>query len=206
VFILAAGGLASGQAAASRALGWIPDLDRLPDEGDDVIASEDIIEWAGPDGIARAKPEAVSKWDISDEEKEVLLHVGLPRQVGSFFEASIQEQEEPAVTSKTHGALYRIGWDLGAHIAVGRGFSGVFAIYPDGELPVFVNNTLVHLAIFLHETGKTCGDRTWMSEEDWVIAVANLKARLLEVDPPALPSDLQSWWSLVFEQIEEGLL
>jgi SUKH-4 immunity protein len=168
-------------------------------------ASEDITEWAGRDGIITAKPELVGNWSITDAEKEILLRVGLPKRVEPFFEASIQEQEQPVVSSRSHGALYKIGWDLGNDIAVGGESAGVFAVDPAGNEPdIFVNSTLVGLVSFLHETGKVRRDFSSMSKEAIDAAIADLRAKLQGIDPPALP-DFGSWWSLVFEQMEAGL-
>jgi hypothetical protein len=171
-----------------------------------MLASEDIIEWAGPDGIIKAGPELVSNWAITDAEKEILLRVGLPKRVEPFFEATIQEQEQPAITSSAHGALYKIGWDLGNDIAAASGSAGVFAVDPTGNEPdIFVNSTLVELASFLHESGKVRSVFSTMSDEEIDTAIADLKEKLWDIDPPAFP-DSGSWWLLVFEQMEAGLL
>jgi hypothetical protein len=171
-----------------------------------MLASEDIIEWAGQDGIVRARPELVNHWAITDAEKEILLRVGLPKKVAPFFEASIQEQVEPAVITKSHGAMYKIGWDLGNDIAVASDSGGIFAVDPTGDEPeIFVNSTLVQLASFLHESGKARHGFSAMSEAEIDTAIADLKERLWDIDPPAFP-DSGSWWTLIFEQMEAGLL
>jgi hypothetical protein len=170
------------------------------------LVSADIMEWAGRDGIIKPKPEVVSKWAITDAEKDILLRVGLPRELTPFFEASVQRQVEPVVSSKSHGELYKVGWDLGNDIAVGSDSTGVWAIDPDGEPDLFINSTLTHLVIFLHAAGKARCDNSWENWADDGPAIANLRERLTEVDAPALPPDLNTWWSLVFEQMEEGLV
>jgi hypothetical protein len=92
-----------------------------------------------------------------------------------------------------------IGDDDGTEIRVLGGDGGVYSVDPQHRLPTrFMNSSVEHLSSFLelihsyHGRGKEeCDARMW--------------PELAALDPPAF-ADPENWWTLVHEQVQQGLL
>ncbi|WP_222722903.1 SUKH-4 family immunity protein [Actinomadura alba] len=168
-------------------------------------------EWLERTGLVYGDTDVVDRWDISAVERDVLLQNGLPRFVPPFFEATLQSETEPVMASKNHGMLYKIGWGLGNNIGIAQKGGGVYAA--DGgvytadseelEDDYFVNSSLGHFVKLIHRVGYHQAKVITSSEEDADRALALLRREVVEIDPPAF---VEGWWSLVFEQMEHGLM
>lgn len=171
-----------------------------------MLSTDDIIEWAGLEGVVQGRAEIVAQWEIPADDRRVLTEVGIPRQVQPFFEAAFQPEAEPILRSAELGGLYKVGWDLGRDIGIATGARGVYAIDPDEpEDDAFVNSSAVRLAEFLHHAGRVRGEFPRMSDAEIDDAVARLKSNLEALDNAAF-AEPGHWWALVFEQMEAGLL
>jgi pimeloyl-ACP methyl ester carboxylesterase len=145
----------------------------------------------------RIPEEILNQWEISDADRADLA--GLPKAVQPFFHLDPQSQTRPTM----RGGYYRIANDLGREIGVGRG--GVVAADPLGEMPdCFVNSSIADLVEFLRETGSFQTGVAGMDEDEAAARVREIRERLRRRDPAAFAGD--TWWSLVFEQLESGQL
>ncbi|MEV4672350.1 SUKH-4 family immunity protein [Actinomadura geliboluensis] len=167
---------------------------------------ESCIGWVRPDGIAHGDAAVVARWAITNAEKEFFCKYGIPSTVDPFFEAAIQDSVEATLPSTSHGLLYQLGWDLGRYIGVAKGGVGVYAVNPQpGQQDVFVNSSLIHLVEFLYRVGKIRDQFSQMDDMEIDRSVAMLRVEIEEIDLAAF-ADEGNWWSLVFEQMEAGLL
>ncbi len=140
----------------------------------------------------------MQRWEITAADKAAL--VDLPDAVEPFFHADPQSEARPMM----RGGLYRVGNDLGRDIGVGIG--GVFAVDPLAELPdLFVNSSVADLVDFLRETGTLQAGVDGMDEDAAVAWVGEIRERLERRDPAAFAGN-RTWWLLVFDQLENGMM
>lgn len=100
-----------------------------------------------------------------------------------------------------------IGTDERTQIVVDQETGVVESIDPDGELPTrFVNSSIDHLASCI-EAFATYIEVVRETDDDSRIAEAceALRECLAAVDP-ASTAGPDNWWSLVLEQVDDGLL
>jgi hypothetical protein len=147
-----------------------------------------------------------SAWDIGAGDRAALVSIGLPARVEPFFEARIQTGDAPRIRRR-HGLaqLYAIGWDLGRDLGVAPSDDGVFAVDPLGELPdCFVNSSVADLAAFLDAVVEARPRFADLDDAQAERIVAETRVRLASHDARAF-SAADTWWSLVFEQLEIGM-
>jgi hypothetical protein len=147
-----------------------------------------------------------SGWDVGAEDRAALASIGLPARVEPFFEARIQTADAPRIRRR-HGlaALYAIGWDLGRDLGIAPNGDGVFAVDPLGELPdCFVNSSVADLVAFLDAVVEARRRFVGLDVVQAERIVAETRVRLASQDPRAF-STANTWWSLVFEQLEIGM-
>ena len=108
-------------------------------------------------------------------------------------------------SSETVGAYF--GTDSVCELQVDAISGTVRAFDPGGKLPTrFVNSTAKQLGAFIVAYGRYCADaRAARDEADTDTIVEGLRRTLVALDPAAT-ADPENWWSLVLEQVNDGLL
>ncbi|MGD1221707.1 SUKH-4 family immunity protein [Streptomyces krungchingensis] len=163
------------------------------------LTYEDLVDWAGGQGVTRAKVSEVGDWRIPDADKAVLTEVGIPHTVDTPLTPVCFQGPQPSLSTTDGRLLYRVAERqlsdlpddaLTSSWAVEPDTGRVYCVQPDGE-PWFANSSLVLWVQSLHHYGlrvDTCdlllnaGDH----EEDAVLAeLEELAAELEECDPPA---------------------
>lgn len=145
----------------------------------------------------RYPADVVAALPIPSSAKDVLTDVGLPRET-EFFTAADALQVTP-------DGQVRIGTDYGTDIlldADGR----VRSVSESGEYPErFVNSDLPafvrSLAIVIEKREEYAGESNDVLDEQ----VEVLAATLLDIDENVF-ADPENWWSVIFEQMRDGLL
>jgi hypothetical protein len=102
------------------------------------------------------------------------------------------------------GDYVLIGDDYGTQLCVHLTDGAVYSIDPESEYPTrFVNSGVHQLAKFI----QTYQSYAALSKTDaeLVPVAARMRAELASLDSAAF-SDSDNWWSLVLEQVEDGLL
>ena len=98
-----------------------------------------------------------------------------------------------------------IGSDCGTRLELVS--EAVFSVDPDGRLPRrFVNSSRAAFASSIEAHRAYCSaitDALSLAEEDH--AVESFAAALVDIDPAAL-AEPENWWSVVVEQLRDGLL
>ncbi|MDO0911300.1 SUKH-4 family immunity protein [Streptomyces sp. DT2A-34] len=197
----------------------------------DVALGRRLVEVFGRDGVLRHDADDVAESQLPGAAKSTLTWAGIPADLPLFFTAdrpdappagglfadvatNLRERRSPAGEEKIGALSYltRIGFDGVAVIAVqclpgtGQpdGLGAVWAVDPVTAAARYVN---VSVAAFARSLALLATARQRMQGLDPVTAgaeVAALQAQLAAVDASAL-GNVETWWSLVVEQMWHGL-
>jgi hypothetical protein len=157
----------------------------------------DVMRLFGEANIARFAADVVGSLPIPSSARNVLADAGVPEETEFFAAAEI-----PQAVS---GGYTQIGTDYGTNICVDSA-GQVHSIDASGEYPDrFVNSDLEaflrFLALVLAEREASEG----LSDEELDERVEVLADVLAGIDKEAF-EDPESWWSVIFEQMRDGLL
>ncbi|MFJ2444028.1 SUKH-4 family immunity protein [Streptomyces sp. NPDC087658] len=189
----------------------------LPPEG---IAQE-LMGAFGPQGICRFDQRAVSRQGVPELVARTLVWAGLPADFGPFFwaqqpqpvvptlaELAAQRQVRPAVDA---GSYLVMGSDFGRALCVQYGTAHIMAVPveagPGGQsAPAqFVNTGLPEFTRSLALLGRMWRLRYGLTPEQAGRWTVDFQAHLAALDPAALSSP-ENWWSVLLEQMWDGLL
>lgn len=132
-----------------------------------------------------------------------LGRVGLPRR-NSPLEMTFYDGEDLLTDLVVHGTRYWIiGDDYGTKISVDAN-EQVWSV-SEGSLPLrFVNTSLAQFVLFLGIYRYRPPALTPVTDEQAAGILTELRHEFGEADPLAL-ADIENWWSVILEQIEQGL-
>ncbi|MEV6022652.1 SUKH-4 family immunity protein [Streptomyces sp. NPDC052036] len=189
----------------------------IPPEG---IAQE-LAAAFGP-GIFRFEPAAVSRQGVPPIVAQLLMVAGLPLDMGPFFWAQSQPgrpmptlaelaQERGLPPASDAGSYLVLGSDFGKAICVQYGTANIVAVPveagPGGGPvpPQYVNTGLPEFVRCLALLGRMWRLRYGLNQEQAGRWTVDFQAQLAALDPAALGSP-DSWWSVLLEQMWDGLL
>ncbi|MYV52754.1 SUKH-4 family immunity protein, partial [Streptomyces sp. SID3212] len=195
----------------------IPPAPPIPPEG----VAQELLGAFGPQGICRFDQRAVSRQGVPDLVARTLVWAGLPADFGPFFwaqpahpvvptlaELAVQRQIQPAADA---GSYLVMGSDFGRAICVQYGTAHIMAVPvepgPGGQSvpPQFVNTGLPEFTRSLALLGRMWRLRYGLTPEQAGRWTVDFQAQLAALDPAALSSP-ESWWSVLLEQMWDGLL
>ncbi|MER5463142.1 SUKH-4 family immunity protein [Streptomyces sp. NPDC002668] len=195
----------------------LPPAPPIPPEG---IAQE-LVAAFGPQGICRFDQRAVSRQGVPEIVAATLVWAGLPGDFNPFFwaqpaqpvvptlaELAAQRQLQPAADA---GSYLVVGSDFGRAICVQYGTAHIVAVPveagPGGQpvAPQFVNSGLPEFVRCLALLGRMWRLRFNLNPEQAGRWTVDFQAQLAALDPAALASP-ESWWSVLLEQMWDGLL
>ncbi|MET9483387.1 SUKH-4 family immunity protein [Streptomyces sp. NPDC006638] len=195
----------------------IPPAPPIPPEG----VAQELLGAFGPQGICRFDQRAVSRQGVPDLVARTLVWAGLPADFGPFFwaqpahpvvptlaELAAQRQIQPAADA---GSYLVMGSDFGRAICVQYGTAHIMAVPvepgPGGQSvpPQFVNTGLPEFTRSLALLGRMWRLRYGLTPEQAGRWTVDFQAQLAALDPAALSSP-ESWWSVLLEQMWDGLL
>jgi hypothetical protein len=195
---------------------------RVPPVGLDVIGQE-LAGAFGPPGVFRFDQRAVSRQGVPDIVAQTLMWAGLPVDFGPFFWAQAQPGQpvptlaelaasrgvQPAADA---GSYLVMGNDFGRQLCVQYGTAHIVALpleaAPAGSPPVapqFVNSSLPEFARSLALLGRMWRLRIGLTPEQAGHWTVDFQAQLAAQDPAAIASP-DNWWSVLIEQMWDGLL
>ncbi|MGW5368916.1 SUKH-4 family immunity protein, partial [Streptomyces sp. NPDC004011] len=189
----------------------------IPPEG---IAQE-LAAVFGP-GVFRFEQQAVSRQGVPPIVAHTLVVAGLPVDLGPFFwaqaqpgrpvptlaELAVERGVRPAADA---GSYLVMGTDFGKALCVQYGTANIVAVPVEagpGGAPVppqFVNTGLPEFARCLALLGRMWRLRHGLNQEQAGRWTVDFQAQLAALDPAALGSP-ESWWSVLLEQMWDGLL
>ncbi|MFI2617827.1 SUKH-4 family immunity protein [Streptomyces sp. NPDC018584] len=195
----------------------MPPAPPIPPEG----VAQELAGAFGP-GIFRFDQRAVSRQGVPDIVAHTLVVAGLPVDFGPFFWAQAQPgrpvptlaelaQERGVQPASDAGSYLVMGSDFGRALCVQYGTAHIVAVPVEagpGGAPVppqFVNTGLPEFARCMALLGRMWRLRFGLNQEQagrWTVDFQN---QLAALDPAALASP-ESWWSVLLEQMWDGLL
>ncbi|WP_374195461.1 SUKH-4 family immunity protein [Streptomyces sp. ISL-87] len=176
----------------------------------------------GPQGVFRFDQRAVSRQGVPEIVAQTLVWAGLPTDFGPFFwaqavpgqpvptlaELAAQRQVQPASDA---GSYLVVGSDFGKALCVQYGTAHIVAVPVEagpGGAPVppqFVNSSLPQFARSLAMLGQMWRLRQHLTPEQAGRWTVDFQTNLAGLDSAALASP-ESWWSVLLEQMWDGLL
>ncbi|MEV5948843.1 SUKH-4 family immunity protein [Streptomyces sp. NPDC051993] len=199
-------------------LGPVQPVPPLPPEG----VAHELAGAFGPQGVFRFDQRAVSRQGVPEAVAVTLVWAGLPVDFGPFFwaqavpgqpvptlaELAQQRGVQPAADA---GSYLVMGSDFGRAICVQYGTANIVAVPveagPGGQSvpPQFVNSGLPEFVRSLALLGRMWRLRFGLNPEQAGRWTVDFQSQLAALDPAALASP-ESWWSVLLEQMWDGLL
>ncbi|WP_180685385.1 SUKH-4 family immunity protein [Streptomyces gossypiisoli] len=195
----------------------VPPAPPIPPEG----VAQELAGAFGP-GVFRFEQAAVSRQGVPPVVAHTLVVAGLPLDMGPFFWAQAQPgrpvptlaelaQERGVQPASDAGSYLVMGSDFGQAICVQYGTANIVAVPVEagpGGAPVppqFVNTGLPEFVRCLALLGRMWRLRFGLNQEQAGRWTVDFQAQLAALDPAALGSP-ESWWSVLLEQMWDGLL
>ncbi|WP_233416569.1 SUKH-4 family immunity protein, partial [Streptomyces sp. N35] len=192
-----------------------------PPIGPEGVAQE-LAGAFGPQGVFRFDQRAVSRQGVPEVVATTLVWAGLPVDFNPFFWAQAQPgrpvptlaemaQERGVQPASDAGSYLVMGSDFGRAICVQYGTAHIVAVPVEagpGGAPVppqFVNSGLPEFARCLAMLGRMWRLRYGLNQEQAGRWTVDFQAQLAALDPAALSSP-ETWWSVLLEQMWDGLL
>ncbi|MFC9890900.1 SUKH-4 family immunity protein [Streptomyces pilosus] len=212
--------VADGPARPAPVRAPIPPVPPVPPVPPEAIAQE-LAAAFGP-GVFRFEQAAVSRQGVPPVVAHTLVAAGLPMDMGPFFWAQAQPGrpvptlaelavERGVQAAPDAGSYLVMGSDFGKAICVQYGTANIVAVPveagPGGVSvpPQFVNTGLPEFARCLALLGRMWRLRFGLNQEQAGRWTVDFQAQLAALDPAALGSP-ESWWSVLLEQMWDGLL
>lgn len=213
--------VADGPARPAPVRAPLPQVPLQPAIPLDAIAQE-LAGAFGPQGVFRFEQRAVSRQGVPEIVAQTLMWSGLPVDFGPFFwaqavpgaplptlaELAAQRQVQPASDA---GSYLVVGSDFGKALCVQYGTAHIVAVPVEagpGGAPVppqFVNSSLPQFVRSLAMLGHMWRLRQHLTPEQAGRWTVDFQANLAGLDSAALASP-ENWWSVLLEQMWDGLL
>ncbi|MFF8781871.1 SUKH-4 family immunity protein [Streptomyces sp. NPDC015140] len=212
--------VADGPARPAPVRAPLPQVQPAPPVPPEAIGQE--LGGAFGPGVFRFEQAAVSRQGVPPVVAHTLVAAGLPMDMGPFFWAQAQPgrpvptlaelaAERGVQPASDAGSYLVVGSDFGRAICVQYGTAAIVAVPVEagpGGAPVppqFVNSGLPEFARSLALLGRMWRLRFGLNQEQAGRWTVDFQAQLAALDPAALGSP-ESWWSVLLEQMWDGLL
>ncbi|OKI84672.1 SUKH-4 family immunity protein [Streptomyces sp. CB02414] len=212
--------VADGPARPAPVRAPLPQVQPVPPVPPEAIGQE-LAGAFGP-GVFRFEQAAVSRQGVPPVVAHTLVAAGLPMDMGPFFWAQAQPgrpvptlaelaAERGVQPAPDAGSYLVVGSDFGRAICVQYGTAAIVAVPveagPGGAAvpPQFVNTGLPEFARCMALLGRMWRLRFGLNQEQAGRWTVDFQAQLAALDPAALGSP-ESWWSVLLEQMWDGLL
>ncbi|GGS82800.1 SUKH-4 family immunity protein [Streptomyces griseoviridis] len=212
--------VADGPARPAPVRAPLPAVQAAPPVPPEGIARE-LAAAFGP-GVFRFEQAAVDRQGVPPVVAHTLVVAGLPLDMGPFFWAQAQPGrpvptlaelavERGVRPASDAGSYLVVGSDFGKALCVQYGTANIVAVPVEagpGGAPVppqFVNTGLPEFARCLALLGRMWRLRFGLNQEQAGRWTVDFQAQLAALDAAALGSP-ESWWSVLLEQMWDGLL
>ncbi|CAM5532446.1 hypothetical protein STENM36S_04725 [Streptomyces tendae] len=212
--------VADGPARPAPVRAPLPQVQPVPPVPPEAVGQE-LAGAFGP-AVFRFEQAAVSRQGVPPVVAHTLVAAGLPMDMGPFFWAQAQPgrpvptlaelaAERGVQPASDAGSYLVVGSDFGRAICVQYGTAAIVAVPVEagpGGAPVppqFVNTGLPEFARCLALLGRMWRLRFGLNQEQAGRWTVDFQAQLAALDPAALGSP-ESWWSVLLEQMWDGLL
>lgn len=168
---------------------------------------DELTAWAGVENVTKADPSIVAGWQIPEDQKALLIDVGIPIVDQLIEYVSLQAEPEPALQTTSRGLLYRLTqnhhgnlvpglqWSFGVEPGTGT----VYYVLPEGE--AWFANSSIHLWLqSLHHYGLRVSQSDILSdpdgqEEEALAELGLLADELKKINPPAFDGYIGYIWA-----------
>ncbi|NLU70891.1 SUKH-4 family immunity protein, partial [Streptomyces sp. HNM0574] len=175
----------------------------------------------GPQGVFRFDQHAVSRQGVPDVVGQTLVWAGLPVDVHPFFWGQAQPgrpvptlaelaQERGVQPAADAGSYLVMGNDFGRQLCVQYGTAHIVAVPLEAAAggqptqPQFVNTGLPEFVRCMALLGRMWPLRYGLTQEQAGRWTVDFQLQLAALDPAALSSP-ENWWSVLLEQMWDGL-
>lgn len=182
---------------------------------------QELLQAYGPQGVFRFDQHAVSRQGVPDIVAQLLVWAGVPLEVTPFFRGQAQPgrpiptlaelaQEHGVQPAPDAGSYLVVGSDFGRHMCVQYGTAHIVALpleAPPGGTPApprFVNTGLPEFVRSLALLGRMWPLRYGLTHEQAGRWTVDFQLQLAALDQAALASP-ENWWSVLLEQMWDGL-
>ncbi|MFB6815995.1 SUKH-4 family immunity protein, partial [Streptomyces sp. NPDC056347] len=212
--------VADGPARPAPVRAPLPQMPPAPAVPPEVIA-EELLQSFGPQGILRFDQRAVSRQGVPEAVARTLVWAGLPADFGPFFWAQPGQpvvptlgelaQQRQVQAAPDAGSYLVMGSDFGRALCVQYGTANIVAVPveagPGGQSvpPQFVNTGLPEFQRSMALLGRMWRLRFGLNPEQAGRWTVDFQAQLVALDAAALASP-ESWWSVLLEQMWDGLI
>ncbi|MFJ4847398.1 MULTISPECIES: SUKH-4 family immunity protein [unclassified Streptomyces] len=196
-------------------------VQRVPAIPLDAIGHE-LAQSFGPQGVFRFDQRAVARQGVPDIVAQTLTWSGLPVDFGPFFWAQAQPgrpvptlaelaAERGVQPAPDAGSYLVMGNDFGRQLCVQYGTAHIVAVPmeagPGGGAvaPQFVNSSLPEFVRCLALLGKMWRWRLGLTPDQAGRWTVDFQAQIAALDPAAVASP-EHWWSVLIEQMWDGML
>ncbi|MER5770356.1 SUKH-4 family immunity protein, partial [Streptomyces sp. NPDC001985] len=213
--------VADGPARPAPVRAPLPQVQQAPPVPPQAVAQE-LVSAFGPQAVCRFDQRAVSRQGVPETVAATLVWAGLPADFNPFFwaqpahpvvptlaELAAQRQVQAAVDA---GSYLVVGNDFGRAICVQYGTAHIVAVPveaagPGGQptAPQFVNSGLPEFVRCMALLGRMWRFRYGLNPEQAGRWTVDFQAQLAALDPAA-PAAPDNWWSVLLEQMWDGLL
>ncbi|GAA2619436.1 SUKH-4 family immunity protein [Streptomyces axinellae] len=186
----------------------------------DAIGQE-LMQAFGPQGVFRFDQRAVSRQGVPDIVAQTLVWAGVPIDVTPFFWGQAQPnrpvptlaelaQERGVQPASDAGSYLVMGTDFGRQLCVQYGTAHIVAVPleggPGGQpgAPQFVNTGLPEFVRCMAMLGRMWRLRYGLTQEQAGRWTVDFQSQLAALDAAALSSP-ENWWSVLLEQMWDGL-
>ncbi|MEU8588311.1 SUKH-4 family immunity protein [Streptomyces sp. NPDC048664] len=212
--------VADGPARPAPVRAPLPPVQPAPPVPPEAVAQE-LAGAFGP-GVFRFDQASVARQGVPPVVAHTLVVAGLPLDMGPFFWAQAQPgrpvptlaelaQERGVLPAADAGSYLVMGSDFGKAVCVQYGTANIVAVPveagPGGAAvpPQFVNTGLPEFVRCMALLGRMWRLRYGLNQEQAGRWTVDFQAQLASLDPAALGSP-ESWWSVLLEQMWDGLL
>ncbi|MET7640330.1 SUKH-4 family immunity protein [Streptomyces sp. NPDC005438] len=196
----------------------VPVIPPIPPDG----IGHELFQAFGPQGVFRFDQHAVSRHGVPDIVGQTLVWAGVPREFPPFFWGqAVPGRPIPTLAELAHergvqpasdsGSYLVMGQDFGRQICVQYGTAHIVAVPmeagPGGQPqpPQFVNTGLPEFVRCLALLGRMWPLRYGLTPDQAGRWTVDFQMQLAGLDPAAL-SSAETWWSVLLEQMWDGLL
>jgi hypothetical protein len=148
----------------------------------------------------------VVNYPIPLESKSFLANVGVPTREGLLFPFFKRPGEFRMWADKDGEDYLVLAQERGQNLGLSAKSGNISVIDSRDELPMrFVNSDLASLVGFLQLLAETQKRLRGATEDEGRALIEQLRKEFMSNDAKALAGD-ENWWSVVLEQMEQGLL
>ncbi len=167
------------------------------------LTHEDVVAVWGEDNVVRVPRPDAEGLGLPAGAQRVLAEIGLPRKADQLF-----ARDRPELIPAGDGVRQycKIGSDYGTDICVAADSGAVLSLSHSAEYPDrFVNSGLECFVEFLCRVVTERRRFPALGDSEIDALIEHLEAGLRARDAEAF-AGLDHWWSVIFEQMRDGLL